>query len=242
MNDRASYLRIGCFFIAKNYGRRPKSGRRKAGKAIMSETTTNVSPETPQTTAQPVTPPQAAPAQAATVDMDAIISQASAKAQEAAEKKTEAVFKSMLQQSGLDVETINEITRERKEKQQTPEQAMQELQGKLAAETARSEALQQQMVAVGKGVPADKTGDYIALANARMTDGVTFEQALEKALEAFPVEKPKNEAILPPSGPVDTPTKEAGYRQRLDEARKNKNQIAAITIKQEAAREGIILN
>ncbi len=55
------------------------------------------------------------------------------------------------------------------------------------AAIAEAEAVNRKFNAVAKGVPADRAGDYITLANTRMTDGVTFEQALDKALADFPL-------------------------------------------------------
>ncbi len=184
------------------------------------------------------TQPPAAPAEAAQVD----IAKLEQIVQERLEKSGEKIFREMLEKKNLDTDTVNQMTAEWRSKQQTPEQAMQELQGKLSASETKYTALEQKFLAVGKGIPADKADDYIALANARMIDGVTFEDALSKALETFPINKPKNEVILPPSGPVDVPTKEVEYKTKLAEAREKKDNFAAIKIKQEAAREGIILN
>ncbi|MDR1668656.1 MAG: hypothetical protein LBR76_01695 [Oscillospiraceae bacterium] len=48
------------------------------------------------------------------------------------------------------------------------------------------ETLKRKFAAMALGVPAEKTGDYLALANARMTGGATFEQALDAAVADYP--------------------------------------------------------
>ncbi len=76
------------------------------------------------------------------------------------------------------------------------------------AALAEAETLKQKFAVVAKGVPADRADDYIALANARVTDGVTFEQALDKALETFPFEQKQTPPPYAPTG--DAPLFGAG--------------------------------
>lgn len=52
---------------------------------------------------------------------------------------------------------------------------------------ARADALERQLTAVGKGIPADKSAKYIKLAEAYMTDKVDFAAALDLAVKDFPV-------------------------------------------------------
>jgi len=106
----------------------------------MSEQSTTVQPTpqvqatTPQQVVQPTPPALVQQVQQPTVDTNAIVSQAEAKAVEAAEKKMEAVFKSMLEQKGFDTETISQMTAEWKSKQVTPDMKIQELENQLKAE------------------------------------------------------------------------------------------------------------
>ena len=136
------------------------------------------------TTAQP----ENTPSTAVMVDTDGIITQASQKATEAAEKKMEAVFKSMLQQQGLDADSINKMTAEWKGKQQTPEQVHTELSEANAKLQKELDAKNQQFRAIAKGIPADKSAQYIALATTY--GGEDFDKALDMAIEAFPLTQP----------------------------------------------------
>lgn len=64
------------------------------------------------------------------VDIDAITKQAEEKATAAAEKKMEVVFRSMLEQNGVDADTVAKMTTEWKSKQQTPEDTIKDLNEK----------------------------------------------------------------------------------------------------------------
>lgn len=55
------------------------------------------------------------------------------------------------------------------------------------AERAKTTALEQQIAALGKGIPADKAAKYIKLAEAYMDDATDFDAALDAALKDFPV-------------------------------------------------------
>jgi len=175
---------------------------------IMSEQTqasaTPAVPVTPATPTAPVPvtmPTQAAttPTTAATVDIEQLTSQAAAKATEAAEKKMEAVFKSMLQQNGMDADSINKMTAEWKSKQQTPEQAMQELTGTNQTLTGQVQDLQRQIAAISKGIPTDKAPKYLKLAESYLDKDGDFEKALDAALVDFPI--PTQSAPTPAPAP-----------------------------------------
>jgi len=170
-------------------------------------------PVTPAVPATPTTPTAPAPvtmptqaaqtSTAAAIDINSIISQAEAKASEAAEKKMTGVFKSMLEQQGLDTETINKMTAEFKAKQQTPEQIAAEKDGTITGLTNDNLKLQRQLAAIGKGVPADKSDKYIALAQSYLGDDGDFGKALDAALADFPIPAQNNPAPAPvPQLPV----------------------------------------
>ncbi len=152
-------------------------------------TTTNGTTAQAATAPATQTPSQTAHAPAAQVDVDSIVSKAEAKAVDAAEKKMEAVFKSMLQQQGLDADTIAKMTNEWKSKQVTPEQQLQEKDTALTAEKAKNETLHHQIAALGKGVPADKMARYIKLAESYTDEKTGFEAALDLAIADFPFTK-----------------------------------------------------
>lgn len=144
----------------------------------------------------PVQPGNATPPQAANVDMDAITKTAT----EAAEKKMQAVFKSMLSQQGFDSETINQMTAEFKAKQKTPEQELQAAQTLIATEKAEKLALQRQITALGKGIPADKADKYIKLAEAYLGEDGDYAKAMDAALQDFPITTPAAPGPLPSFG------------------------------------------
>lgn len=129
------------------------------------------------------------PPQAANVDIDKITQDAAQKAIEAAERKTEAVFKSMLQQQGLDAETINKMTAEWKSKQKTPEDIAKEKDEEIMRLTGELTAAQNRADAAAKGIPSDKIADYVTLAAAQ--EGKDFAEKLDTVLAKFPL---KNEA------------------------------------------------
>lgn len=152
-------------------------------------------PAPPAPVATPPAPaPGITPSQAATVDMDSLISQAATKAAELAERKNESVFRSMLQQSGLDVETVNKISAEWKAKQQTPEQIAAAKDGTITNLTSDNQKLQRQLAAVGKGIPAEKSDKYIALAQSYLGEDGDFGKALDAALADFPIPAAQNPA------------------------------------------------
>lgn len=143
------------------------------------------------TTGQAATAPetQTTPPQAETVDVEAITQAAAAKAEEAAQKKMEGVFKSMLQQQGVDADTIAKMTEEWKAKQETPEKLLeQERQGRTKAEQ-KALTLEQKVHVLGKGIPADKADKYIKLAKGLQDESTTFEAALDEVLADIPIAK-----------------------------------------------------
>ncbi len=52
---------------------------------------------------------------------------------------------------------------------------------------SKATALEQQLAAIGKGIPADRAAKYIKLAEAYLTDKNDFAAALDLALKDFPV-------------------------------------------------------
>lgn len=162
---------------------------------------TAVTPVTPSTAEKPVTQPQAVQH----VDADAVVAQAAAKATEAAEKKMEAVFKSMLQQQGLDTSTINEMTKDWKEKHSTPEDTIRQLQGLVQAEQEKNATIQQQYqselqaerektasflqegILRGHGLTdAEDISVFRIRINQLVTDEKPFEAAAKEYFEAHP--------------------------------------------------------
>lgn len=135
----------------------------------------------------PAVTPGNTPPQVASVDEAAIIAKAESKAMEAAEKKMEGVFKSMLAQQGLDAETITKMTDKWKEKQRTPETDLQEAREALAAEQAKNQALERRTLARDRNVPAEKVDKYVKLAESYMSEDVDFAAALDLALADFPI-------------------------------------------------------
>jgi len=182
-------------------------------------------PAAPMVIAPAPTPVQAAATPTAVnVDINSIISQAETKASEAAEKKMEAVFKSMLQQQGLDTETINKMTEEWRSKQTTPEQIIQGKDAEIQQRDGTITQLQQQIeterqekIALSKGVPLgaedeavkEKAVACFTLAKSYMSDTVPFESALEKALQiiSFKEETPPADPklIIPTAGTPGMP-------------------------------------
>lgn len=154
----------------------------------MSEANTNSNQAANNTQTTAAAPAQTQSA-AGNTDVEVMIQRAEQKAAEAAEKKMEAVFKSMLGQQGLDADAISKMTAEWKSKQKTPETITKELEeekGRLEAENA---GLREQMRVIAKGIPADKAERYIALAKTYPDADKDFDKALENALKDFPLAK-----------------------------------------------------
>lgn len=142
---------------------------------------------------QPTTPTGAAQTaqQPATVDINAIVSQAAQKAaeiaSEAQEKKMDAVFKSMLKQSGLDDAAIQTMLADWKSKQTTPEDTIKQLQGDVALRDAELTALKQEKILRSHGLTDDEDIEIYGIRiNKLVTDGKTFEQAAQEYFEAHP--------------------------------------------------------
>lgn len=154
-------------------------------------TTTAAQPE------QTTTPAGAAQTQstAGSVDINAIVSQAAQKAaeiaSEAQEKKMDAVFKSMLKQSGLDDAAIQTMLAEYKAKQITPEQTIAQLTKErddgFAARDAELTALKQEKILRSHGLTDDEDIEIYGIRIGKLvTDGKTFEQAAAEYFEAHP--------------------------------------------------------
>ena len=75
-----------------------------------------------------------------------------------------------------------------------------------AAEAAKAtaeskvEELTQQVLVMSKGIPADKSAQYVKLASAYVKDGVDFAGALDLALKDFPVANGAREGVPGASG------------------------------------------
>lgn len=141
---------------------------------------------TPQNT--PVIAEPTAPTNGETHSVD--VSEIQRVANEAAEKKSNAVFKSMLEQQGYTPEEVSAVVKEWKAKQMTPEKEMEMLRSKLVESEKTNKENELRFKTIGKGVPADKVSQYIKLAESYSNDDTDFSSALDKAIEAFPFEKP----------------------------------------------------
>lgn len=158
--------------------------------------------------------------QAVNVDTDAIVSQASAKATEQAEKKMQAVFKSMLQQEGLDTETINSVTAEWKAKNKPAEpekpqesEEYKTLLGRLEAleqtnTKAKAELVERKQLDYlkSKGIPESHIDFYQFKASKLVKDDVSFEQAAEQYIKDNPIQSPPPEYATGKSKGVENPT------------------------------------
>lgn len=122
-------------------------------------------------------------------------------ANEAAEKKSNAVFKSMLEQQGYTKEEVPAVVKEWKEKQMTPEKEMALLKEKLSQAEKQNGENELRFATMGKGVPADKVPQYIKLAESYTNEETEFTAALDKAIEAFPFTKTQGEAVSPTNVP-----------------------------------------
>lgn len=141
-------------------------------------------PATPGVT--PAAAAQNAPT-AVNVDIDSIVSQAAAKAAELAEKKNESVFKSMLQQSGLDDAAIQSMLAEYKAKQVTPEQTIQQLNGDIAARDAQITAFQRRDILRGHGLTDAEEIEVMGIRIERLvTEGKDFAAAAQEYFTANP--------------------------------------------------------
>lgn len=158
-----------------------------------------VEPITPKV--EPITQPQAV-----NVDIQAILKQAEEKANQVAETKADAVMKSMLKQQGLDDENIKTMLAEWKSNQVTPEQTIQELQTKLELANKKETELTQREIALLKGVPLnsqeetekEKVNACLTLAKSYVSETVTFETALDKALNVISFENQTKKEVKEP--------------------------------------------
>ena len=164
--------------------------------------------ETTQTTVQPVqaTTPQVGGTQATPVinvqtpvDTNAIVSQAEQKAVEAAEKKMEAVFKSMLSQQGLDSESINAMTAEWKAKQVTPDMQIQELQNKLAESNAKIATFEKHTTIQSYGVTDPEDIEVLSIRIDRLvTDKKDFKTVAKEYFDKHPYQNANEPDKEPP--------------------------------------------
>ena len=178
----------------------------------MSEQTTTTTVPDVQANTPPVAATPQAPVvnvQPANVDTNAIVSQAEQKAVEAAEKKMEAVFKSMLQQQGLDADSINKMTVEWKAKQVTPDMQIQELQQQLEQERIARTTLEKHTAVQSQGITDPEDVEYICFkVDKRVTKTKDFKTALAEYLEEHPYKKSgEEEPEKPPVGALYLGTK-----------------------------------
>lgn len=143
--------------------------------------------------------------QTGTVDIDAIVTRASATAEAAASRKMETVFKSMLQQNGLDVDTIGTITAEWKAKNKPEETARPEVSPESKVLLERIEKLERanteqtaqltekQQIEYLKSwksgelrLPDDQLDFYHFKISKMVGEGKTFEAAATEYLNANP--------------------------------------------------------
>lgn len=154
--------------------------------------------------------------QVVNVDEDAIIAKAQTKAEEAAGKKMESVFKSMLEQQGLDAETINKMTEDWKSKQVTPEDLLKQKDDSLIQKDATIKELTRQVEVIGKGIDKDKAPKYIKLAESYMDDNTNFEAALDLALKDFPLPTTGAPNFAAGTGTAQLNTKENVFAERIN--------------------------
>lgn len=138
------------------------------------------------------------------VNVEEIISNAEQKAIAAAEKKSRAVFKSMLEQNGYDDEAVNAMTAEWKAKQKPDEPVKPQDSEEYKALLNRMEALEQSNTKAqaklterqqfdylkGKGIPEGYIEFYHFKASKLVKDDVSFEQAAEAYIKDNPVQVP----------------------------------------------------
>jgi len=173
--------------------------------------------------------------QAVNVDIDAIVSQASSKATRQAERKMQGVFKSMLEQEGLDTETIDSVTAEWKGNKKPAERAKpkeierakpkeseeyRELLSRLEAleqtNTKAQAALverQQMDYLKAQGIPENQIDFYHFKALKLIGDGITFEQAAAEYIKDNPVQLPPPEYATGKGIPVNTNMTLDDYRK-----------------------------
>ena len=183
--------------------------------------------------------PQAAPAQAAEVNIAQVTKQAAAKAAEAADKKMQSVFRSMLEQQGLDADMVNKLAREWKPK--TAGQAVRERDDAIALLQMENQGYQRQITAIAKGIPADRAPKYVRLAESYLEEGADFDEALDAAMADFPADFPAAERMPSFAAKTQGAGGEKGYAQRHADALKDGDTREAVAIKQEAYARGIII-
>lgn len=166
--------------------------------------------------------------QAEKVDINSILSQAEAKATEVAEKKADAVMRSMLKENGFDDDTIKTMIAEHKAKQVTPEMILKEKDDAIKELKNSNKEKDMKLIAISKGIPVGSTDETIAekvsacltLAKNYTSSEVPFDVALDKAMKHISFE---SEKIIPPpmyggSG-KSTVTVDTEKQKKIDAAR-----------------------
>ncbi len=104
---------------------------------------------------------------------------------------------------------------------------------------ARERELDAKIAAQAAGIKAEHIGDAVVLAMARVSDDVTLEAAMKDIAGKNPAWLAG--AALPNAGGNPPGNAKTSYEARLAEAREKKDNVQAIAIKQEAAKNGVYL-
>lgn len=192
---------------------------------------------------------------AGNVDYSAIIETAAQKAAAETEKKFDGVLKSMIKQQApqTDEETIKAMVADYKSKQVTPEKEIQTRDETIKTLQATIEAEQQKNTAMLKGVPlsdeaqAEKVNACLTLAKSYVSDTVTFEQALDKAMNVISftaAEEQKPSGFQVSAGASNTGTNADVERLKAEyaTAAKNKDTAKMSLITRQAQEKKIRLN
>lgn len=160
-----------------------------------------MSDSTVMPTTEPVMQPTITQPQTVTVDMDAINRAAEARAEQAAQ----GVVKDMLARQGLDDESIKGVLAEWRAKQPNPEAELKQRDDTIGQLQQQLESERQEKIALSKGVPVgtddetakEKVNACLTLAKSYVSDKVTFEQALDKALGIIKFGQEQLQANIP---------------------------------------------
>lgn len=207
----------------------------------MSEETNNATvfnEEMVQATAQK---PEQTQSTAVNVDIDAIVTQAATKAAELAEKKNESVFKSMLQQSGLDDAAIQSMLADYKSKQTTPEQTIKRLKDELEQERGKVSAMEQAAVLKDLQIPTKELDYY----KRRITEHaaekkLSFADAAKAYMEIDPLPtKVSASATYGGAGKTAiTPTELDEFKAAYEKAQKSRDSVRMVELRKFAKQKG----
>lgn len=124
-------------------------------------------------------------------DLRAAIAEAVDAATRAAERKVNPVVNSSLAQQGVDPNDaiVKEAIKEYMEKRPTPEKLLEQEKAARQGAEAKAKALEDQLLAVKKGIPADKADKYIRMASGLVDESKTLDAALDEILLDMPTTK-----------------------------------------------------